>query len=113
MRGLVENGLIEDEVAERYRMTTREVKQQLDAIEFMEREYFPITTDPTDPEHRTKFSYFLDFRRMVASKSTAGAGHNWRSGSRNGSEMVDSTQVCAFAGFRGSWTRPKPPVSWM
>jgi hypothetical protein len=63
MRGLVENGLIEDEVAERYRMTTREVKQQLDAIEFMEREYFPITTDPTDPEHRTKFSYFLEFSK--------------------------------------------------
>jgi hypothetical protein len=63
MRGLVENGLIEDEVAERYRMTTREVKQQLDAIEFMEREYFPITADPTDPEHRTKFSYFLEFSK--------------------------------------------------
>lgn len=63
MRGLVENGLIEDEVAERYRMTAREVKQQLDAIDFMEREYFPITTDPSDPEHRTKFSYFLEFSK--------------------------------------------------
>ena len=63
MRGLVENGLIEDEVAERYRMTAREVKQQLAAIEFMEREYFPITADPTDPEHRTKFSYFLEFSK--------------------------------------------------
>lgn len=63
MRGLVENGLIEDEVAERYRMTTREVKQQLDAIDFMEREYFPICSDPADPEHRTKFSYFLEFSK--------------------------------------------------
>jgi hypothetical protein len=63
MRGLVENGLIEDEVAERYRMTAREVKQQLDAIDFMERKYFPITADPADPEHRTKFSYFLEFSK--------------------------------------------------
>jgi hypothetical protein len=63
MRGLLENGLIENEVAERYRMTTREVKQQLDAIEFMEQHYFPITADPSDPEHRSKFSYFLEFSK--------------------------------------------------
>lgn len=63
MRSLVDDGLIEDEVAERYRMTTREVKQQIAAIEFMEREYFPITDDPTDPEHRSKFSYFLEFSK--------------------------------------------------
>jgi hypothetical protein len=63
MRGLLENGLIEDEVAERYRMTAREVKQQLAAIDFMDREYFPITADPTDPEHRSKFSYFLEFSK--------------------------------------------------
>lgn len=61
MRGLVEGGLIEDEVAERYRMTGREVRQQLTAVDFMDRLYFPITSDPTDPEHRTKFSYFLEF----------------------------------------------------
>ena len=61
MRGLLENGLIEDEIAERYRMTTREVRQQLAAVEFMDRMYFPITSDPTDSEHRTKFSYFLEF----------------------------------------------------
>jgi hypothetical protein len=61
MRGLVENGQIEDEIAERYRMTTREVRQQLAAVEFMDKLYFPITSDPTDPEHRTKFSYFLEF----------------------------------------------------
>lgn len=61
MRALVDGGLIEDEIAERYRMTTREVKQQLSAVDFMEQMYFPITSDPTDHEHRTKFSYFLEF----------------------------------------------------
>lgn len=61
MRALVQGGLIEDEVAERYRMTVREVKQQLAAVEFMDSRYFPITSDPSDPEHRTKFSYFLEF----------------------------------------------------
>jgi len=61
MRALLESGLIEDEIAERYRMTTREVRQQLAAVEFMDRSYFPITADPTEPEHRTKFSYFLEF----------------------------------------------------
>jgi hypothetical protein len=61
MRGLIEGGLIEDEVAERYRMTAREVRQQLAAVDFMDRLYFPITSDPTDPEHRSKFSYFLEF----------------------------------------------------
>jgi len=63
MRALIEGGLIEDEIAERYRMTTREVKQQLAAVEFMDRLYFPITADPSDPEHRTKFSYFLEFHK--------------------------------------------------
>jgi len=61
MQALVDGGLIEDEIAERYRMTTREVRQQLAAVEFMDRLYFPITSDPTDPEHRAKFSYFLEF----------------------------------------------------
>jgi hypothetical protein len=61
MRALVDGGLIEEEVAERYRMTTREVKQQLAAVQFMNAEYFPITEDPTDSEHRAKFSYFLEF----------------------------------------------------
>jgi hypothetical protein len=63
MRALVEGGLIEDEIAEHYRMTTREVRQQLAAVEFMDRLYFPITSDPTDPEHRAKFSYFLEFHK--------------------------------------------------
>lgn len=61
MQALVASGLIEEEIAERYRMTTREVRQQIAAAEFMDRNYFPITSDPTDPEHRTKFSYFLEF----------------------------------------------------
>lgn len=64
MRALVDGGLIEDEVAERYRMTAREVRQQLAAVEQMDRLYFPITSDPTDPEHRTKFSYFLEFNKI-------------------------------------------------
>lgn len=63
MRGLIDGGLIEDEVAERYRMTAREVRQQLAAVELMDQLYFPITTDPTDPEHKTKFSYFLEFQK--------------------------------------------------
>lgn len=61
MRGLIDGGLIEEEVAERYRMTPREVRQQLAAVDFMDRLYFPMTSDPSDPEHRTKFSYFLEF----------------------------------------------------
>jgi hypothetical protein len=63
MRGLIEGGLIEDEVAERYRMTAREVRQQLVAVELMDQLYFPITADPTDPEHKSKFSYFLEFQK--------------------------------------------------
>jgi hypothetical protein len=63
MRGLIDGGLIEDEVAERYRMTAREVRQQLTAVELMDQLYFPITADPTDPEHKTKFSYFLEFQK--------------------------------------------------
>jgi hypothetical protein len=63
MQSLVDGGLIEDEIAERYRMTTREVKQHLAAVEFMDRLYFPMTSDSSDPEHRTKFSYFLEFHK--------------------------------------------------
>ena len=61
MQGLINSGLIEEEIAERYRMEAREVRQQLAAVEFMNEMYFPITTDPTNPEHRSKFSYFLEF----------------------------------------------------
>ena len=63
MRGLIDGGLIEDEVAERYRMTAREVRQQLAAVELMDQLYFPITDDPTEPEHKAKFSYFLEFQK--------------------------------------------------
>ena len=41
MRGLMKIGLVEEELAERYRMTASE--------------------DPKDPQHRAKFSYFLEF----------------------------------------------------
>lgn len=61
MAGLVASGLIEEEIAECYRMDAREVRQQLAAVEYMQTQYFPITADPTDPEHRTKFSYFLEY----------------------------------------------------
>jgi|CXWL01.1.fsa_nt_gi hypothetical protein len=61
MRALMQSGLIEEEVAERYRMTAREVRQQIAAVEMMDSLYFPITEDRTDPNHRTKFSYFLEF----------------------------------------------------
>ncbi|MCK1539818.1 MULTISPECIES: hypothetical protein [unclassified Bradyrhizobium] len=61
MRALVASGLIEAEVAERYRMTTNDVRQHIDAANLMDRLYFPITDDPTDAEHRSKYSYFLEF----------------------------------------------------
>lgn len=61
MKGLIDGGLIEEEVAERYRMEPREVKQQLAAVDFMNEMYFPITADPNNPDHRSKFSYFLEF----------------------------------------------------
>jgi hypothetical protein len=61
MRALVKSGLIEAEVAERYRMTANEVRAQIEAANLMDRIYFPITRDPADPEHRSKFSYFLEF----------------------------------------------------
>jgi hypothetical protein len=63
LRGLLASGLIEEEVAERYRMTAREVRQHIAAADFMDREYFPITDDPTNIEHRAKYSYFLEFEK--------------------------------------------------
>lgn len=63
MRGLLASGLIEEEVAERYRMTPNDVRQHIEAANLMDKIYFPITRDPTDPEHRTKFSYFLEFQK--------------------------------------------------
>jgi hypothetical protein len=61
MRGLIAGGLIDDEVGERYRITAREVRQQLAAVDLMDQIYFPMTEDSTDPEHRAKFSYFLEY----------------------------------------------------
>jgi hypothetical protein len=63
LRALLAGGLIEEEVAERYRMTAREVRQHVAAADFMDREYFPITDDPTNIEHRAKYSYFLEFEK--------------------------------------------------
>jgi hypothetical protein len=63
MRSLVNGGLIEAEVAERYRMTANDVRQHIEAANMMDRIYFPITRDPADAEHRSKFSYFLEFSR--------------------------------------------------
>lgn len=65
MRSLLATGLIHEEVAERYRMTPMEVRQHVEAAEMMDRLYFPITRDPTDAEHRSKFSYFLEFLRST------------------------------------------------
>jgi hypothetical protein len=65
MRALLATGLIHEEVAERYRMTDMEVRQHVEAAELMDRLYFPITRDPTDAEHRSKFSYFLEFLRST------------------------------------------------
>lgn len=73
MRALIAGGLIEDEVAERYRVTARDVRQQLHAVDMMNQLYFPITADPTEPEHRAKFSYFLEFNkngRILAHRET-------------------------------------------
>jgi hypothetical protein len=63
MRSLLFSGLIHEEIAERYRMTPMEVRQHIEAADLMDQRYFPITQDPTDAEHRSKFSYFLEFLR--------------------------------------------------
>ncbi len=61
MRALVRSGYSEDEIGERYRMTSTDVRNHISAVDFMEKTYFPMTADPTDPNHRSKFSYFLEF----------------------------------------------------
>jgi len=60
---VVEKTLLIEEVAERYRMTVAHVQQQLAAADFMEKEFLPIVPDRSDPEHRSKYSYFLEFER--------------------------------------------------
>src|SRR3989441_4783903 len=65
LRALLAGGLIEEEVAERYRMTAREVRQHIAAADLMDGEYFPITDDPTNIEHRAKYSYFLEFEKST------------------------------------------------
>lgn len=61
MRSLVASGFGEEEIGERYRMTSSDVRHHIAAVNFMDRTYFPMTADPTDPNHRSKFSYFLEF----------------------------------------------------
>jgi hypothetical protein len=61
MQALLNSGLVHEEVAERYRMTANEVRQHVQAAQMMDQMYFPITEDPTDAEHRTKYSYFLEY----------------------------------------------------
>ncbi len=61
MRALVHSGYSEEEIGERYRMTSTDVRNHISAVDFMEKTYFPMTADPTDPNHRSKFSYFLEF----------------------------------------------------
>jgi|SRR5436190_5246393 len=64
IRALVnDGGLLEDEVAERYRMTLSQVQQQIAAADFMEKQFLPTVDDPADPEHRSKYSYFLEFEK--------------------------------------------------
>ena len=64
IRALVREGdLLIHEVAERYRMTTIQVEQQIAAADIMEREFLPIVDDPADPNHRSKYSYFLEFEK--------------------------------------------------
>lgn len=73
IRALVrEGGLLVHEVAERYRMTSSEVEQQIAAVDSMERLYFPIVEDSGDPSHRSKFSYFLEFEKNSRIQSMAG-----------------------------------------
>ncbi len=61
MRALLNSGLIDEEVAERYRMTASDVRYQVQAANMMDQMYFPITKNPNDAEHREKFSYFFEF----------------------------------------------------
>lgn len=61
MRALVRGGYSEEEIGERYRMSSTDVRNHIAAVDFMEKTYFPITADPADPNHRSKFSYFLEF----------------------------------------------------
>jgi hypothetical protein len=63
MKALIDGGLVVDEIAERYRLSPKDVKQQLAAVDVMDNIFFPATKDPTNPEHRAKFSYFLEFEK--------------------------------------------------
>lgn len=74
IRGLVRDGsLLVHEVAERYRMTTSQVEQQIAAAEAMEENFFTIVDDKTDPNHRSKYSYFLEFEKNTRIQKIAKA----------------------------------------
>jgi hypothetical protein len=73
MRALLDSGLVHEEVAERYRMTANEVRQHVQASDLMDRLYFPITRDPTDAEHKSKYSYFLEFLKNTKLQKQADA----------------------------------------
>lgn len=72
MRALLASGLLPEEVAERYRMTGNEVRQHVQAADMMDRLYFPITNDPTDPEHKSKYSYFLEYLKNTKLQKQVG-----------------------------------------
>jgi hypothetical protein len=71
MKALLDSGLVVDEVAERYRLSSNDVRQQVNAVDTMDSIYFPITKDATKPEHRAKFSYFLEFHKIGRLKAFA------------------------------------------
>jgi hypothetical protein len=63
MKELLKGALTEDEIAERYRMTATEVRNQIAAVDMMNELFFPIVENSTDPQHRSRFSYFLEFTK--------------------------------------------------
>lgn len=73
MRALLASGLVHEEVAERYRMTANEVRQHVQAAQMMDEIYFPITDDPSDAEHRSKYSYFLEYLKNTKLHKQASA----------------------------------------
>jgi hypothetical protein len=79
IRALVrDEGLLEEEVAERYRMTPSQVQQQIAAVDFMEKDFLPKVEDPSDPEHRSKYSYFLEFEKNSKIMKVVGEERNLR-----------------------------------
>src|SRR5207237_3186328 len=42
---------------------TNDARQHIESANLMDKLYSPITKDPTDAEHRSKYSYFLEFAK--------------------------------------------------